>query len=117
MVYACQDCANLKGVDLGLNQTTASGFQADVFKNCTSLTDVVIRTPAVWALNNVAVFANTPFASGGSGGTIYVPNSMISSYQSASNWSTLLGYANVQIKKIEGTTYETHFVDGTTIPT
>ena len=42
----------------------------------------------------------------GSAGTLYVPNDLIASYQSASNWSTILGYTNNQIKKIEGSIYE-----------
>lgn len=57
----------------------------------------------------------TPFASGGTGGTLYVPNALKSSYQSASNWSTILGYATNSIQAIEGSYYETHYADGTVI--
>ena len=109
-------CTSLLGVDFG--GTPGGGFaQQNIFSGCSNLSTVILRGNAVWPLNNINDFGNTPFASGGSGGILYVPNSLISSYQSASNWSTILGYANNQIKKIEDSTYETHYVDGTTIPT
>ena len=70
------------------------------------------------AMANVNALNNSnPFANGKSGGTLYVPADMISSYQSATNWSTILGYANNQILPIEGSIYETQYVDGTPIPT
>ena len=66
-------------------------------------------------VNNTNVFNNTPFASGKSGGTLYVPQSLISSYQSATTWSTILSYANNSIQAIEGSIYETQYADGTPI--
>ena len=58
-------------------------------------------------LGNVSAFTGTPFASGGTGGTLYVPQDLISSYQADTKWSTVLGYnANNQIKAIEGSPYE-----------
>ena len=51
--------------------------------------------------------------SNGSGGTLYVPQALISTYQSATNWSTILGYANNQILPIEGSIYENQYADGT----
>lgn len=74
-----------------------------VFSGDTSLAILIIRKNSVSTLNNINSFADTPFADGGTGGTIYVPSSLISSYQSASNWSTILGYTNNQIKSIEST--------------
>ena len=64
---------------------------------------LVIRSDTITTLNNISAFNNTPFASGKSGGTLYVPADLISSYQSATNWSTILGYANNSIKSIEST--------------
>lgn len=85
------------------------------FNGCTPLDTFIIRRNGVCTLQNINSFAGTPFASGGSGGTLYVPQAQISSYQSANNWSTILGYANNQIKAIEGSYYETHYADGTVI--
>ena len=75
-------------------------------------------------LGNINWFSSTPFASGGTGGTIYVPSARLSAYQSATNWSTIIGYANNQIKTIESTHTDpdapidltTHYADGTPIP-
>lgn len=85
------------------------------FNGCTPLDTFIIRRNGVCTLQNINSFAGTPFASGGTGGTLYVPQAQISSYQSANNWSTILGYANNQIKAIEGSYYETHYADGTVI--
>lgn len=60
-------------------------------------------------------FKNTPFADGGTGGTLYVPQALIETYQSATNWSTILGYENNQILPIEGSQYEHYYADGTPI--
>ena len=84
--------------------------------NCTRLATVIIRrTGGVVPLQGTNTFDGTPFASGGSGGTLYVPQALISSYQADANWSTILGYANNQIKAIEGSIYENAYADGTPI--
>lgn len=99
-----KNCSLLAFADLGAPSVRING---DAFNGCSSLKTVVIRkADSVLSLNNTNAFSNSPFASGGTGGTLYVPQSLISSYQSASNWSTILGYANNQIKKIEGSIYE-----------
>lgn len=95
-------CSNLEMIDCQKTQEIP-GY---CFNGSSSLTTIVIRRTSVATLSNISAFTGTPFASGGSGGTLYVPNDLISSYQSASNWSTILGYANNQIKKIEGSIYE-----------
>lgn len=110
--YTFRNCSRLKKADVGKSDRTNS----NTFNGCTVLTDLIIRrTSGVCALTNINAFTNTPFASGGTGGTLYVPQSLISSYQSASNWSTILGYANNQILPIEGSIYETQYADGTPI--
>ena len=110
--YGLGNNANLTAVDFGALTQTNGG---SCFLNDTSLTVVVIRTNAVATLTNINHFNGTPFASGGSGGTLYVPQAQISGYQSANNWSTILGYANNQIKAIEGSQYENYYADGTVI--
>ena len=84
-----------------------SSIQSNQFKECTKLATVILRRAnTVCALENVNAFTGTPFASNGTGGTLYVPQDLIASYQSANNWKTILGYANNQIKAIEGSIYE-----------
>lgn len=98
---------------LEFNQITH--ILAQAFKGASSLATLIIRSSAVPSLANINAFENTPFASGKAGGTLYVPSALISSYQSATNWSTILGYANNSIQAIEGSIYETHYADGTVI--
>lgn len=89
---------------------------ANALRSASSFNTLIIRaSDAVRSLGNISAFNDTPFASGGTGGTLYVPNALLAGYQTASNWSTILGYTNNQIKKIEGSYYETHYADGTLI--
>lgn len=89
--------------------------QQSMFTKSTKLSTIVLRSTSVLTLANINAFTSTPFASSGSGGTLYVPSALISSYQSATNWSTILGYANNSIEAIEGSIYETQYADGTPI--
>lgn len=114
-------CTSLTAVDLNAPSTIGANF----FNGNTVMTTLVLRKSSVVGLGNVNAFSSTPFASGGSGGTLYVPNDSISSYQSATNWSTIIGYTNNQIKSIESTHTDPnapidltlYYVDGTAIPT
>lgn len=110
-------CSILKAVDLGNSSTSSSDnyIGQQVFQNDTILDTIVLRFPFVITLQNVNSFNNTPFASGGAGGTIYVPSALILSYQSANIWSTLHGYGTVTWVAIEGSQYENYHVDGSTV--
>ena len=108
-------CSSLEAIDYGEN-CVARIAGSSTYYNCTVLTKIIIRrTTGVNSLGNLNSFQNTPFADGKSGGTLYVPQDLIASYQSATNWSTILGYANNQILPIEGSIYETQYADGTPI--
>ena len=104
--------ATLNSIDLGENLTTISQLAFSPNANFKAL---ILRSPAVPSLGNINAFNGTPFASGGAGGTLYVPAALISAYQSATNWSTILGYANNAVLPIEGSIYETQYADGTPI--
>ena len=105
-------CSKLEALDFG---DRFANTRPTSFNNCGKLTVVIIRATTMPALQNISMFNGTPFASGKAGGTLYVPQDLISSYQSATNWSTILGYPNNQILSIEGSQYETHYADGTSI--
>lgn len=105
-------CLNLKTVDMLFNATSIATY---LFTRCTSLQTVIIRDASYVHLAQPGSFTNTPFASGGSGGTLYVKQSLISTYQNATNWSTLLSYENNQILPIEGSIYDGYYADGTPI--
>lgn len=106
-------CTKLKAVDL----YKPYFGRTQVFSNCSLFDTLIIRNDTVSSLDNINNFEGTPFASSGTGGTLYVPQSLISSYQSANNWSTILGYENNSIVAIEGSQYETQYADGTPIST
>ena len=84
-----------------------TGFGQRVFQNCSSLTTLVLkRTTAIYPIANINVFTGTPFAEGGTGGTVYVPQALIESYQTATNWSTLYAAGTCNFVAIEGSEYE-----------
>ena len=95
-------CSQLTTVDF----PKATSIGAAVFSACSVLTTLILRSSSVATLESASAFNNTPFASDGTGGTFYVPEDLIASYQAAKNWRTVLGYPNNQIKKIEGSPYE-----------
>lgn len=101
------NCTSLAKADLGSSDiTTAGTIAAKAFSECRSLNVLILRKGVAYGLENINAFANTPFASSGTGGTLYVPNSLISSYQAITNWATILGYSNNSIQAIEGSIYE-----------
>lgn len=107
-----QLCDDLTTVDVNLGEWR---LENNVFSQSAKFNTFIIRATTMRSLDNVNTFAGTPFADGGAGGTLYVPSALVSSYQSATNWSTVLGYTNNQILPIEGSYYETHYADGTLI--
>lgn len=89
-------------VDLG--HCTSVGTQA--LRGCTVLSTVVLRNTAVSMLAGIDAFQSTPFASGGTGGTVYVPAALIEQYQQATNWSSLYAAGTCNFVAIEGSEYE-----------
>lgn len=106
------NCTSLTTVDLG----PITRVDANAFRNAPAFNTLILRrTGTPTTLNNISAFTNTPFASGGSGGTLYVPSALVNQYTQATNWSIILGYANNQILSIEGSIYETQYADGTPV--
>lgn len=102
----------LKAIDL----TMTGNFGGDaIFRDCTLLDTIIIRSSAVPTLSSTGAFTNTPFASGKAGGTIYVPSALIDSYKATTNWSTVNGWGTVTWAAIEGSAYENAYADGTPI--
>lgn len=119
--YAFQ---NSKAIKLDLKGMTT--IKVSTFSKSYSFNVLVLRrADAIVTLAGTNAFSDTPFASGKAGGTLYVPNSLIATYQSASNWSTILGYTNNSIKSIESTHTDPnapfdmtlYYADGTAIST
>lgn len=117
-------CTNLSSVNLPSMEILTSS----VFRACTALKKVYLPkareinssafqssgieelalplTSAVCTLKNISAFTATVFASGGSGGTVYVPEALIESYKTATNWSTLYAAGTCNFVAIEGSEYE-----------
>ena len=91
-MYAFRKCTNLAEMTCLGNITI---IKSDAFSNCTKLSKFALpnitRVPTLDSTNS---FNNTPIANGT--GYIYVPDDLVESFKSATNWST---YAN-QIKAI-----------------
>ena len=84
----------------------AAEIGANAFRQCAKLSTLVLgNTEGVCTLGGTNAFYGTPFASGGSGGTVYVPEALIGSYQEATNWSTLYAAGSCSFQAIEGSEY------------
>ena len=106
--FPLADSPDYEIIDLGTGLSNFNGSSSTqwFFSEDAKLHTVILRsttTPIKFAIANINTFQLTPFASGGSGGTLYVPADLISEYQNATNWSTILSYPNNQIKSIEST--------------
>ena len=106
--YVFSGCTNLQTVIFTHSHATKTlKVRANfMFENCTALRTLVLKTTNLVTLTNGTNanawggIYNNPTES-----TIYVPNALIASYQTASNWSTLYG-RGVTFAKIEGSIYE-----------
>ena len=116
-----KNCSSLTTVDV----FRPNFDRGNAFNGCSSLTTFIMRYPyELTKLGNTNNFTGTPFDSGGSGGTIYIPKNLYDhlgdgttlDYKAATNWSTLDGYGTITWAKIEGSYYETHWGDGTERP-
>ena len=79
--YAMQNCISLTNVNMPV--VTSVGTYA--MQNCISLKSVRLGANQVCTLTNANAFAGTPIARGT--GYIYVPDELVDSYKTATNWS------------------------------
>lgn len=115
--------ANLEIVDLGSPNILPAKINGSAFLSCVKLSSLILRYETVIALGALTPFNGTPFASGGTGGTIYIPKVLydhlgdgtVLDYKAATNWSTYDGYGTITWAKIEGSQYENYYADGTPI--
>lgn len=79
---AFQKCTSLERVDL----PTVQSIGANAFNLCEKLVTLILRSDSLCTMANVNALASTPIKSGT--GFIYVKDSLVDTYKSASNWST-----------------------------
>lgn len=100
---AFQFCSSLRFLDIG----DVRNIQASTFNSAGVLNEIVLRkADAPATLANTNAFDGTPFASGGTGGKVYVPQALIESYKTATNWSTLYAQDTCEFVPLEGSEYE-----------
>lgn len=94
-------------------ENSVSKLGNNAFWGNTKMDTLIFRQPTIVRVTS-QTFINTPFKSGGTGGTIYIPESMYNhlgdgtslDYKAATNWSTWDGYGTITWAKIEGSPYE-----------
>ena len=97
----CCYCRKLEIADIG-----ATYLDVNAFGGCEKLKTLVLRADTVCELVSTSLFFNSPFAGDGSGGVAYVPEALIESYKSATNWSSLHAWGSCRFESIEGSIYE-----------
>ena len=90
-------------VDLGPDLV---GILTDTFYNGSYGAVILRKASVVSAVNTDAIRSLT---------NVYVPQSLISSYQTASNWSSKYSGGYITFHAIEGSQYENYYADGTPI--
>ena len=111
----CSSCGNLKLIDAG------SANNIGNIQGAGALSILILRKTTICGLTASSNFNNTPFKSGGTGGTIYIPKALYdhlgdggsSDYRAATNWSTIWGYGTITWAKLEGSPYEDPDFDDT----
>lgn len=100
---AFNSCKKLTNIDL---PSGVAMLKDQLFRACTALTTVILRSPTVVNMQYQSVFQETSFYSGGTGGTVYVPSALIEDYKVATNWSALYKAGSLTFATIEGSEYE-----------
>ena len=87
--YAFQYCTALTTA----NFPVCSSIGNYAFRSCYNLTSLYLMSTSIVSLSNSNAFSSTPIGgyttSAGVYGSVYVPNSLLASYKTASNWSTI----------------------------
>ncbi len=120
--YTFRNNTALTTADFGPNITQIGASQ--IFSGDINFATLILRRgTGIVSLTNINNFNGTKFASGGSGGTIYIPKALYDhlgdgtalDYKAATNWSTIDGYGTITWAQIEGSQYENAYADGTPI--
>jgi len=85
---AFQGCTNITSVDL--TSTNAVTIAANAFSGCTKMTELFVRSNTISTLSATSALPSA--FSGTNSGVIYVKDSLVDSYKSASNWSTFAAH-------------------------
>lgn len=95
MMSMFNNCANLRKIDISNFYNSDTSVNPDttyMFSNCSNLEVIIIDNPRVFNISATNTFQNSSIANGT--GFVYVPDDLVDTYKSTTNWTT---YAN-QIK-------------------
>ena len=106
-----QNCTLLASADFGPSTTKVSN---NTFNNSPAMRALILRGSSVVALGSWNVGCLGGIYSNPSASTIYVPSALISSYETATNWSSAYS-AGVTFSSIENSIYASQYADGTSI--
>ena len=84
--YAFCQCSSLEYADF----SKLVSIPNSTFYYCSRLSTLVLRNETLVTLGGTNAFVDTQFASGKSGGTLLIPRSLVESYNTATNWSSIL---------------------------
>ena len=79
------NCKSLKKLDISSFTSEKLTNNANMLGNCSNLSTLIINNNQLFKMTNVSMVSNTPIASGT--GYVYVPDDMVETYKSATNWS------------------------------
>lgn len=98
--YAFYGCSGLQQLDA----QNVGTINTNAFNSCHNLTELVLRkSDKACSLSSASAFNNTPMRGySGKSGTVYVPQALIETYKSASNWSTIYNEGHLTFAAIEG---------------
>ena len=80
--YAFQSCTSLTTIDL----PKCTSIENMAFYKCTSLTAIILSNNQVVTLGGTNAFYDSSIKNGT--GYVYVPDNLVDSYKTATNWST-----------------------------
>lgn len=92
--YMFYGCSALSKIDISNFDGNKLIGNSRMFGNCSNLLIVIINRQEVFPMTNIDMFTNSAISYGT--GYVYVPDNMVETYKTATNWST---YAD-QIKPI-----------------
>ena len=86
------NCPNLTTVDFGIIDVPFPNYRGNnnstLFANCSNMTTLIIRNTNVLELANASDTVESKDI-GGSGVTLYVPDSVVNDYKTATGWSNI----------------------------
>ena len=86
MMNMFSSCSKMTTIDISSFTTGHPTNTGNMFYYCSALTKLIIDNPNLFVMTSTTMLEQTPIAKGT--GYVYVPDDMVDTYKSATNWST-----------------------------